>query len=271
MVAKSLLDQGQLTAAVERQVTEVKARPSDLPARTFLFELLCYLGAWDRAGRQIDAIEHLLIDDPASKLGVIARRRLLAAEVARASLFTDGLSPRFALEPTAEVSQHLDALGAIRKGQLSEARASLNRADEGRTLRPGELAGSRFEDFCDADDVLAPVLEVFAPSGYCWIPWEHIQFLEVAPPSQLIDLLWAPAKIAMFDGQLGEVHLPTLYPGPHAHAEETVRLGRRTDWVEIGEGIIRGVGLKTFLVGDEARTLFELSEVRFAPPAEVVA
>jgi type VI secretion system protein ImpE len=63
------------------------------------------------------------------------------------------------------------------------------------------------------------------------------------------------------DGPDGEVYLPTLYAGSHADADDRVRLGRVTDW-RGGDGLpVRGVGLRTFLVGSEGRPVLELKEI----------
>ena len=59
--------------------------------------------------------------------------------------------------------------------------------------------------------------------------------------------------------------LPNVYPGSASHPDGLVRLGRMTDWQDRGEGVVRGSGQKVFLVGEEARTLPELGEVRFSP------
>lgn len=56
MQAKELLDAGRLTAAIEQLGQEVKARPADTQRRTFLFELLCFAGEYDRAKRQLDGL-----------------------------------------------------------------------------------------------------------------------------------------------------------------------------------------------------------------------
>jgi type VI secretion system protein ImpE len=139
----------------------------------------------------------------------------------------------------------------------------LDRAAGRGTPDPGSRGGTAFDDFRDADDLLAPVLEVFTATGYFWVPWEHIQFLEVPAPRTLRDLLWTPANLSTFDGQLGEVTLPGLYPGTSSSADEAIRLGRKTEWIERDGGPVRGLGRKLFLVGDEARTLLELGEVKF--------
>src|SRR6185312_13428937 len=146
-------------------------------------------------------------------------------------------------------------------------RALLDRAGELAERRSGTADGVPFDDIRDSDDVLGPVLEVFASSSYFWVPWEHVQFLEIAAPKSLRDLLWIPARFASFDGQIGEVYLPVLYPGSSASQDDAIRLGLKTDWLESG-GIVRGVGRKTLLVGEGARTLPDLREVHFPRPQD---
>ena len=140
-------------------------------------------------------------------------------------------------------------------------------AQAGQVPLRGRLGDDRFEDFRDSDDALAGVLEAFDRGVYYWIPWEDIQFLDVSPPRSVRDLIWAPARIALVQGVLGQIYLPCLYPGSAAQADDLIRLGRKTDWVDAGCGLSRGVGLKTFLVDDAFRTIFELQDLHFDAPA----
>jgi type VI secretion system protein ImpE len=264
MRAKELLDAGELTPAIELLGAELRSQPGDVFRRTFLFELLCYAGELTRAERQLDAIGHRGAE-PATRAGVAFYRGLLEAERQRARLFEGGEGrPRFLLEPPPSVEVHLEALGHLLAARPAEARAALERAAALRAPVRGTTAAGPCDDLRDADDLLAPVLEVYAPIGYCWVPWEQVQSLEIPPPQSLRDLLWAPARFAGPDGQGGEVFLPTLYPGSCAHADDQVKLGRKTVWLDAGAGIVRGVGRKLLLVGDEASTLLELGWARLA-------
>jgi type VI secretion system protein ImpE len=266
MTAKQLLDQGRLAEAIARLEDDIAARPDDLAARTFLFELLGFAGELDRAGRQLDEIE---VRDrrPEAQTGVQAYRALLRAERARALLFDEGIPPRFFSPPPAAIELHLDAVRLVREGRAEEARAALDRVPPPGRSRRGTASGVAVESIRDADDLLAPVLEVITAEGYYWAPWDEVQFLLVPPPQNLRDLLWAPARLATNEGMLGEVYLPNLYPASHRHPDEAVRLGRVTVWDDVGPGIIRGAGQKMFLVGDEPRTLTEIGEVQFLPEA----
>ncbi len=266
MTAKELLDAGHLAQAIDAVTAEVRAKPTDPKPRTTLFELLCYAGQWDRAARQLDALGGPE-SDPKLQAGVQVYRDLIEAERQRARVFVHGHRPRFMLAPTPEVTARLDALSALLQDRLDEATDALSRAEEHHERVAGEADGLQFDDIRDADDLLASVLEVFTPTGYFWVPWSQIQYLEVREPGSLRDLLWAPARLASFDGQLGEVFLPSLYPGTADSEDDAVKLGRRTDWVEDADGVVvRGRGRKMLLLGDEDRTVTDLRNVRFEVP-----
>jgi len=51
MTAEEFLKAGHLSAAVEQLNHEVRSRPTDSQRRTFLFELLCFAGDYQRAER----------------------------------------------------------------------------------------------------------------------------------------------------------------------------------------------------------------------------
>ncbi|AGA26724.1 type VI secretion system accessory protein TagJ [Singulisphaera acidiphila] len=262
MNAKESLDRGQLTDAIRALNEEIKANPTDLELRTILFQFHCYAGDLVRAEKQLDVIR-TKSTEIAYINGLRVYQGLLNAERARTQLFEHGERPRFLVAPPESVTLHLDALDQVRAGRFDDARALLERAATTQEAIRGSADGVEFDDFRDADDILSPVLEVFSTTGYYWVPWGHVQFLEVPKPKTLLDLLWAPAKLATYDGQLGEVYLPSLYPGTSASPDGPLRLGRQTDWVDVGAGIIRGIGRKSLLVGEDVRTLQELGQAQF--------
>jgi type VI secretion system protein ImpE len=71
------------------------------------------------------------------------------------------------------------------------------------------------------------------------------------------------------DGPDGEVYLPTIYPplqGAAAEPSEALRLGRATEWLQVGEsGPMRGLGAVTFVVGEEPKTWLEMGSLKFRP------
>jgi type VI secretion system protein ImpE len=263
--AKELFEAGKLDEAIEELLREVKADPSDGAKRTFLFELSCFAGDWERAERQLDVIGH---QSAKAELGVIVYRANINAEQERRRVFAEGVQPHFLREPPAYVDLHVAALNQMRQGQTAEARATLDRAEEERPAIAGKFDGQNFEDFRDYDDRVGPVLELIVKDKYVWLPYEQISRMEISPPRQLRDMLWASARIEALDGTIGEVYVPSLYAGTSDSENDQVRLGRMTDWKQLGDDLLSAVGQRLFLVDGEDRSLFEAKQVEFASSAQ---
>lgn len=258
MNAKELLQQGKLGEAVEAATAQVKAAPGDVPARIFLFELLAAAGEWARAQKHLDVVA-----DRAKEMadGVTSYRLLLDAEQARARLFQagDGAPQRMTLVPL-DPEPHLSALRNLRGGNAAEARRLLDAAAEAAPARPATVDGTAVPDFRDADDVLAPFLEVIAKGVYGWVPFTQITKITFEPPRTLRDLLWRPAEITLTDESTATMFVPVRYAGSEHHADDQVRLGRSTDWIDTG-GIVQGSGQRAFVAGDDLKYVLDVREI----------
>ncbi|MBI3655369.1 MAG: hypothetical protein HY232_03000 [Acidobacteria bacterium] len=262
--AKELLDAGKLREAIDQLISEVKANPTEERLRTFLFELLCFAGQWDRAEKQLEVIAH---QSSQAQLGVQVYINNLKAERDRQRLFSDGLQPHFLTEPPAYVDHLLGAINRMREGNGAAAREQLDKAEEERPALCGRFNGRPFEDFRDCHDLFGPILELIVKEKYTWLPFEQIRQIEIAPPKQLRDLLWTPARIEASDGTLGEVYLPALYPGSSEHPNDQVKLGRRTEWKKSEKtGMDSAYGLRLFLIGEEDKTILEVRTLQFGAP-----
>lgn len=254
MNAEQYYGSGQLQEAIQAQTAAVKADAADQGKRTFLFELLAFAGELDRARRQMDALR---TDDLERGAAITAYRKLLDAEAARRRLFREGVAPRFLAEPPQHVRLRLEAAGLLREDRQAEAAEVLARAAECTPAVQGTLNGNAFEGLRDADDLFAGVLEVFAQDAYFWVPLEQVEAVALNAPKFPRDLLWPPARLEVKGEAGGDVFLPALYPGSHEHPDDLVKLGRKTDWVQKGQGPVLGVGQRTFLAGEEAVSLLE--------------
>jgi type VI secretion system protein ImpE len=263
--AKELLATGRLNEAIENLLGQVKANPNDAAARTFLFELSCLSGDWERAEKQLDVLGH---QSTAAQLGVMVYRANINAERERQRVFTEGVQPHFLREPPAYIDLHVEALRQLNNGQLTEARATLDRAEEERPAIAGELNGKKFEDFRDYDDFVAPVLELIVKDKYVWLPLEQIKSIQISPPGQLRDMIWARARIEATDGTIGEVYMPTLYSGTSGSENDQARLGRMTDWKRLSDDLYMAQGLRIFVIDGEEKTLFEASPLEFSSSQE---
>jgi type VI secretion system protein ImpE len=260
--AKELFDQGQLRAAIDAVTAEVKANPADLQPRTFLFELLCFAGDWDRAEKQIDVVSQQSLE---SAIGVQVYRDNIRAERERKRLFSEGVHPHFLTEPPPYVDIQLEAVKALGAGDAAATRQLLDQAEELRPALPGKWNDEVFSDFRDYNDLTGPVLELIVKDKYAWLPFEQIRQLEIDPPRKLRDLVWVPARIRATDHTTGEVFIPALYAGSSEHESDQVKLGRVTEWKAVREDLYVGAGLRLFLVDETDRSLLETRKLELGP------
>jgi type VI secretion system protein ImpE len=259
-IAKVMFEAGELQTAIAELTSKVKANPTDTQQRTFLFEMLLFAGDWERAERQIDVIGQQSME---AGLGVQIYHDNLKAERDRSRVFSEGIRPHFINEPPAHVGLHLDAINCLREGKIREAREKLDQAEQERPAFTGRLNGQPFADFRDYNDLTGSVLELIVQGQYTWLPFEEIKQLEIAAPKSLRDLMWAPARIECIDGTNGEVYIPALYEGSSKYTDEQVKLGRMTDWKDVGESLYIGCGLRLFLVDGEDKALFDAKKIEF--------
>lgn len=261
MTGKELLDAGKLSVAIEQIGEEVKSHPSDVARRTFLFELLCFAGDYDRAERQLDVLAH---QSSQMEVGVQAYRNAIAAEKARARLWSDGARPGFLFAEPDYARLHLEAVNRLRENRPAEAGALLEESEDARPGIRGRLEETTsFADFRDGDDLVAPFLEVIVGPRYVWLPLEQVKSLEMPAPKRLRDLLWIPATVHCHTAPLGDVFLPVLYARSSEEPDERIKLGRMTDWRTLSDGAARGVGQRLFSVDGVERPMLEMRKVEF--------
>lgn len=254
---------GDLAAAVAAAQAAVKAAPRNSGARWLLAEFLLFAGDAERADRMLDAA---VLDQPSP--AVLEFRKLLRAEVTRQQVWGEGRAPKFSGDDATPAQQAaLRAAVLARAGAQDEAAAA---AQDAETLRPrvrgeAEFADGRviaFDDLRDADDLMAPMVEVLTAGGdHILVPVERIASLDFDAPRRPRDLCWRRTSISLRDGTDGVVFMPAIYPGA-ATQPDPVRLGRVTEWSE-GPGPVRGFGQRLFLIGDEAVALSDLAALRF--------
>ena len=91
--------------------------------------------------------------------------------------------------------------------------------------------------------------------------------MDFHPPKRPRDLCWRRASMSVSEGPDGAVYLPATYGSDDPALDESFRLGRATDWRETPAGpdatLVRGVGQRVFLVGEEARTIMDLGSLIF--------
>jgi type VI secretion system protein ImpE len=231
MNSRELYAAGKLDEAVQALGSELRNDPTDTKRRTFLFELLCFTGDYDRAEKQLDILADL---GKEAAMGTLLYRSALQGARTRRDMFEKKTFPL--------VGQAVPPAG-------------------------GTLNGQAFETIEDADPRIGARLEVFAAGAYLWLPFEHIASVRMEPPKRLRDTIWIPAilqtgpKCKGLD--LGEVLLPALTPLVSKHPRNSVRLGRETVWEEAG-GETLPAGQKLLLVDGDEIPILEVRDLLFA-------
>lgn len=234
MNAQELYRAGRLSDSIKALSAEVRDNPTDARRRTFLFELLCFAGDYERADKQLEVLAQA---GPDTELGVLLYRSALYAERQRHDLFERGALPT----PQDEAAD-----------------------------RTGVVNSQQFSWISDADPRVGARLELFAAGNYLLLPLEHVASIQIPAPRRLRDLLWTPAAVRTtpaFKGtELGEVLLPVLAPFSWRHPDEAVRLGRLTVW-ERPENCEYQIpfGQKMWLVDDDEIPFLELRSLEFNP------
>jgi type VI secretion system protein ImpE len=226
--AQALYQAGRLEEAVQALGSTLRSNPGDVRARTFLFELLCFAGEYDRAAKQLDIIAD---SSKEAGMGALLYRSALHAERTRQDMFLAGSVP----QPREE--------------------------------RPvsGTLNGQRFSSITDADPRIGARLEVFAAGQYTFVPFEHVASLHVEEPKRLRDLLWAPARVTagpkFRDFEFGELLVPAIAPLSWQSSDAEVRLGRNVDWQMLDDGNEVPLGPKLLQVDEELIPILDVREL----------
>ena len=250
---------GDIEGAVAAATAAVKAQPREPGPRWLLAEMLLFAGEFERADRALDAV---IEDNPSPT--VMEFRQLLRAEVVRHQVLKDGRVPKFQGEdPTPAQKAAAQAVTLLRAGDHAGAAAAAAEAEGLRPRAPGKAGDAAFDDLRDADDIFAGMVEVHTAGGeYMWVPVERLRALSFDAPKRPRDLYWRRCTIEMKDGQEGVVYMPAIYPWTAKDMPNPLRLGRGTEWQD-DAGLVRGLGMREFLVGEEARTLAELTDITF--------
>jgi type VI secretion system protein ImpE len=238
MTPEQLFKAGKLSEAISALNSHLRDNPGDQKNRTFLFELLCFAGDYERADKQLNILEQESNKD--SMLGTIMYKAVLNSEKTRQEMFTAKSFPA-----------------------PSEDKMAI-------PVR-GKLNGVEFHSLSDGDKRIGEKLELFAAGDYLWISYSDIASIKIEPPKRLRDLLWIPAKLitgpAFRSRELGETLLPAIAPLSWQHEDDEVRLGRITDFCEDEDGTVAPFGQKVLIVDGEEIPFLEIRELEIYPPS----
>jgi type VI secretion system protein ImpE len=231
MTPSQLFEKGKVREAENALNVYLRSNPADAVQRTFLFELLCFSGQYDRAEKQLSILAQGGGD---AETGAVLYYSAIQAERTRHEIFRNrGFSG--APDPPAH---------------------------------PGVLNGKPFRCISDLDPAIGASLEIFAGGEYLRIPFVHVASMHIEPPRRLRDTLWAPAYVLPGPGYqgtgIGQTIIPAAYPFSWNSEDESVWLGRMTEWVSDESGREFPLGQKMFVVDGEEVPLLEIRSLEFS-------
>jgi type VI secretion system protein ImpE len=259
--AEECIKAGDLQAALSELQDAVRNNPAKPEYRTFLFQLLCVMGDWNRALTQLNVVADM---DSSTLLMAQTYRELLLCEAFRAEVFTGKREPLLFGEPNTWTGILLQALGCVEKGNGEEAHKIVTTAMDQATARAGTIDDQPFEWLSDADMRLGPVFEIILNGKYYWVPMSNIAQITFSEPEDLRDLVWLPVQIQWVNDGSSIGFMPTRYPGTATLADNQNALARKTEWADIGGEFFTGAGQRMFATDDGDVSLLQAKTIIFA-------
>lgn len=255
MLAEELLKEGNLQGALEALQRQVRDDPADAAKRTFLFQLLAVMGNWGRALTQLNVVGDL---DSLAFPMVQAYREALRCETLRERVFEGVRQPMLLGEPERWIALAFECVRLCAARQFVEAGRLRDEAYDNAPECSGRINGEPFEWIADGDTRLGPFVEAIVNCGYYWVPFDRIARVEIEAPSDLRDLVWAPASFTWANGGTTVGFIPSRYPGTFEGAEPAHLLCRRTDWQEQDENTYFGRGQRVWCTDQAEYSLLDV-------------
>jgi type VI secretion system protein ImpE len=260
-----LIKAGRLEEARGILTDEIKAKPADTARRTLLFQVLALCGEWDRAFKHLDMISTL---DTERAVAVSAYKDILRAQEERRNACLFNRFPSFLADAPPYFETYWEACINLAEGEQKKAAVLFSKAAGMRPALSGRLGDKEFLGISDTDSVLAFFLEAFVHDRYVWIPFEAIREIIIPKPKNLLDLIWIPAGVTLWEGLTANCNLPVLYPGSEFNENPEIRLGRMTDWEALGGKFAKGLGQHVLQIGENDVPLLEITEISFNFPVK---
>lgn len=264
MDARQRLLDGDPRGALEALKAEIRKAPRDPKLRTFLFQLFCIFGEWDRALSQLTVAAELDLEAiPMAE----TYRTLIHCEGVREGVFAGTRTPTVFGHPLPWFPALIEANRLLAAGQFGPAATLRDQAFEAAETVAGTLDGTGFDWIADADPRLGPVLEAIIDGTYYWVPLQHVAALKVDPPADLRDQVWLPVDFTWTNGGTTVAFIPTRYPGSATAADPLLAVGRRTEWVQHGDpddGWSLGLGQRMFTTGDTDIAAMDIRNLQLA-------
>ena len=262
VIAQQALAASDLEQALSELQQQVRKDPANSKHRIFLFQLQAVLGQWAKALTQLNVLGEMDADTLAM---VQTYREALRCEVLRAAVFDGQRAPLVFGDPPHWLALLLEALRLTAQGQPVQSQTLRQQAFDAAPAMAGQIDGAPFAWIADADARLGPVLEIIVNGHYYWAPFQHIRRIALEPPVDLRDLVWMPAQFTWVNGGETVGLIPTRYPGSEDSADNAIRLARKTEWLECGADLYRGLGQRIFATDAGEYPLLDVRSIELIP------
>lgn len=253
-----------LQEVVEQLEQEIKKQPAAVEKRFFLFQLMVVMGRWERALQQLQICVKL---DKTLAATAHVYGDLVRAEVFRSKVFSGDTVPRFLQEPPTWCASLLQALNLQAQNLIDDAdqmrSGALNQVPEcSGVIHSRDNQQHIFTWLADADSRLGPIMELILNGQYMWLAMDQVKSIEIEPPHDLRDVVWAIAEITLKDGGVVSAFIPARYPNSE-RAEDNVRLALITNWHDIGTTATVGLGQRMWMTDVADFSLFDNYKIVF--------
>ena len=212
MDARAALQGGDVRLALDLLKSDVRRSPRDARLRTFLFQVFCITGEWERALTQLSVAGEL---DSSADSMVRTYEVLIRCEVLRAKVFAGQRTPTVLGEPGEWVPLLIEALRHLASGDAAQAARLRDAAFDAAPAVPAAYDQTEAEWIADADPRLGPVLEAVVDGRYVWIPFARVRSLRMEAPADLRDQVWTPVHFTWENAGTAVGFIPTRYPRHH--------------------------------------------------------
>ncbi len=256
--ARDLLRQSNVQGALDQLKAEVRKAPREPRLRTFLFQMFCITGEWDRALTQLKVVREL---DPATDAMAQTYQAAIRCEILREKVFRGQRTPTVFGDPGDCVPLLIEATRLLGAGQAGEAAKLRDAAFDAAPTAEGVVNGKACQWFADADPRLGPIVEAVVEGKYMWIPFNRVKWLNVEAPADLRDQVWMPARFTWTNEGEAVALIPTRYPGSAASPDPAIQLARKTEWTELDEDWSLPVGQRILVTDNDEVALMDVRKL----------
>jgi type VI secretion system protein ImpE len=260
MTPEEHLKSGDPQGALEALQVLVRVTPGDAKLRIFLFQLLCIMGDWNRAIRQLKICGEL---DPGALQMAQAYREAIICEVYREKVFAGDKAPLVFGEPQDWLAWLIEAQKLLGAGNAAAAADLRARAFDAAPASAGDFDGTSFEWIADADMRFGPVLEAIVNGRYFWLPFAQISAITFDPPTDLRDAVWTAATIKLANDGSVVALIPTRYPLSGQNGTPAEKLARATSWTDVGAETFAGTGQRLLSTDQGDVALMDARQITF--------